>query len=60
MAERPIRDIVEQLEDFIPQDRPRKWAKLSSTIEYRRLHLALLKEILVELRKANEIKEEYR
>ncbi len=47
-------DIVEVLEDFIPSDNPRKWAKLSSTVDSRRLELSLLKEILLELRKLNE------
>ncbi len=47
-------DIVEVLDDFIPNDNPRKWAKLSSTVDSRRLELSLLKEILLELRKLNE------
>ncbi len=49
------RDIIEILEDFIPADDPGRWAKLSSTVESRRLELLLLKEILVELRDMNEI-----
>ncbi len=47
-------DIVEVLDDFIPGDNPRKWAKLSSTVDSRRLELPFLKEILLELRKLNE------
>jgi hypothetical protein len=47
------KDILEVLESYIPCDDPRKWTKLSSTIGYRRLVLALLKEILIELRKLN-------
>jgi hypothetical protein len=47
-------DIVEVLDDFIPMDNPRKWAKLSSTVDSRRLELSLLREILLELRKLNE------
>jgi hypothetical protein len=47
-------DIVEVLDDFIPMDNPRKWAKLSSTVDSRRLELSLLKEILLELRELNE------
>jgi len=47
------KDILEVLEDYIPENNPRKWAKLASTIQYRRLVLKLLKEILVELRKLN-------
>ena len=32
-------------------DEPAKWGKLASTIQWRRLQLLLLREILVELRK---------
>ena len=46
-----MKDILEVLEDYIPDDNPKKWAKLSSTINYRRLVLALLREILKETRK---------
>jgi hypothetical protein len=49
--------IVEELEKFIPSKEPRKWAKLASTINYRRLQLLLLKEILVELREIKAILE---
>jgi hypothetical protein len=48
------KDILEVLEDYIPSNDARKWAKLSSTIGYRRLVLSLLKEILIELRKLNQ------
>lgn len=48
------KDILEVLEGYIPEHDTRKWAKLSSTISYRRLVLTLLKEILIELRKLNE------
>ncbi len=47
------KDIIDLLEDYIPADNRRKWAKLSSTVESRRLELLLLKEILLELRKIN-------
>lgn len=47
-------DIIEVLEAYISQHEPRKWAKLASTVNYRRLVLSLLKEILVELRKLNQ------
>jgi len=47
-------DIVALLEEYIAADNPRKWQKLESNIEYRRLELMLLKEILLELRKLNE------
>jgi hypothetical protein len=48
------KDILDVLESYIPSNDPRKWAKLTSTISYRRLVLSLLKEILVELRKLNQ------
>ena len=44
------KDIVDLLGDYVPADNPNKWAKLSSTVESRRLELLLLKEILLELR----------
>ena len=47
-------DIITLLEEYIPADNPKKWQKLQSTIESRRLELLLLKEILLELRKLNE------
>jgi len=47
------KDILEILETYIPSNDPRRWAKLTSTIGYRRLVLSLLKEILIELRKLN-------
>jgi len=48
-----MKDILNQLESYIPDDDPRKWAKLASQVNYRRLHLALLREILLELRTLN-------
>ena len=48
------KDILDVLESYIPSNDPRKWAKLSSTIGYRRLVLSLLKEILIELRRLNQ------
>ena len=47
------KDVVELLESYIPADDSRKWAKLASTVESRRLELLLLREILVELRELN-------
>ena len=46
-------DIIDLLEEYIPADDHRKWVKLQSTIDSRRLELLLLKEILLELRKLN-------
>lgn len=48
------KDIVDLLEEYIPADNQRKWAKLSSTVDSRRLELLLLREILLELRKIKE------
>lgn len=51
------KDVVEVLESYIQADDPRKWAKLASTVESRRLELMLLKEILLELRELNKSKQ---
>ena len=50
-------DIIDLLENYIPADNPRKWAKLSSTVESRRLELLLLREILLELREMNKARQ---
>jgi len=47
-------DILKVVEKYIPGNDSRKWARLASTISYRRLVLALLREILIELRKLNQ------
>lgn len=47
------KDVLELLEEYIPEKEPRKWAKLLSTVDSRRLELVLLREILLELRKLN-------
>ena len=47
------RDVVELVEPFLSQD-PARWAKLSSDVQWRRLQLLLLREILIELRKLND------
>lgn len=44
------RDIVEIVEEYLSED-PTRWGKLASDIQFRRLQLLLLREILVELRK---------
>ena len=46
------KDIIEVTEEYASDDSLR-WAKLSSDINYRRLEILLLREILVELRKLN-------
>ena len=43
-------DVVELVEGYLSDD-PTKWAKLASSIQWRRLQLLLMREILVELRK---------
>ena len=48
-----VKDIIDLLEDYVPADNPKKWAKLSSTVESRRLELLLLKAILLEMREMN-------
>jgi hypothetical protein len=47
------KDIAELIEEYVPED-PTKWGKLSSKLQWRRLQLMLLREILVELRKLNQ------
>ncbi|UCB43541.1 MAG: hypothetical protein JSV77_02530 [Dehalococcoidales bacterium] len=51
------KDIVDLLESYIPADNPKKWAKLASTVESRRLELLLLREILLELRIMNQARQ---
>lgn len=46
------RDVVELVEGYISDD-PTKWGKLASDVQWRRMQLLLLREILVELRKLN-------
>lgn len=46
------RDVVEFVEEYLSED-PSKWAKLASNIQWRRLQLLLLREILLELRRLN-------
>ena len=47
-------DIVDLLQEYVSADDPLKWSKLSSNLNYRRLQLLLLREILLELRKLNQ------
>ena len=46
------RDVTEMVAEYLSED-PTRWGKLASTIQWRRLQLLLLREILVELRKLN-------
>ncbi|TEU09861.1 MAG: hypothetical protein E3J25_09740 [Anaerolineales bacterium] len=45
-------DVAELVEPYLSDD-PIKWGKLASDVQWRRLQLLLLREILVELRKLN-------
>ncbi len=42
-------DVAELTQEYLSDD-PLKWAKLASDINWRRLQLLLLREILIELR----------
>ncbi len=46
-------DVAELTQEYLSDD-PLKWAKLASNINWRRLQLLLLREILIELRKLNQ------
>ena len=46
------RDVAETVEEYLSDD-PARWGKLASNVQWRRLQLLLLREILVELRKQN-------
>jgi hypothetical protein len=46
-------DVLELLEGYLTED-PAKWAKLASDVQWRRLQLMLLREILIELRKVTQ------
>lgn len=45
-------DVLEMVDGFLSRE-PAKWAKLASDIQWRRLQLLLLREILLELKKLN-------
>ena len=47
------RDIVETVGEYLSED-PARWGRLASDVQWRRLQLLLLREILIELRKLNE------
>jgi hypothetical protein len=49
-------DITEIIGEYLSED-PAKWGKLAGNIQYRRLELLLLREILLELRKFNQTQE---
>jgi hypothetical protein len=45
-------DVADLVERYLSED-PSKWARLASDVQWRRLQLLLLREILLELRKQN-------
>ena len=47
------RDIAELVEEYLSED-PVKWGKLASDVQWRRLQLLLLREILLQLRQLNQ------
>jgi hypothetical protein len=46
-------DVMQLLDGYLT-DEPSRWGKLASDIQWRRLQLTLLREILIELRRLNE------
>jgi hypothetical protein len=44
--------VAEMVDELLSED-PTKWGKLASNVQWRRLQLLLLREILLELRKLN-------
>lgn len=48
------RDVAKLVESYLTDD-PARWGKLASDVQWRRLQLLLLREILIELRKLNRI-----
>ena len=49
-------DVLKLVEGFLPED-PSRWGKLASDVQYRRLVLLLLREILIELRALHDASE---
>jgi hypothetical protein len=47
-----VQDVAKLVERYLSED-PIEWGKLASDVQYRRLQLLLLREILLELRKSN-------
>jgi len=47
-----VQDVAKLVERYLSED-PIKWGKLASDVQYRRLQLLLLREILLELRRLN-------
>lgn len=45
-----VQDVAELVERYLSED-PTQWGKLASNVQWRRLQLLLLREILLELRR---------
>lgn len=45
-------DVAQMTESYLSND-PTRWAKLASTVHFRRLQVLLLRAILLELRRLN-------
>jgi len=46
------KDVVNLVEPYLSED-PSRWGKLASDVQWRRLQLLLLREVVIELRKLN-------
>ena len=51
------RDIADVVETYLSDD-PADWSRLASDVQWRRMQLLLLREILLELRELNEANRE--
>ncbi len=49
------KSVAEIVEEYLSED-PMRWAKLASEVNWHRLELLLLREILLELKKLNQSK----
>jgi hypothetical protein len=47
-------DVAQLVEPYLSDD-PSQWGKLASNVQWRRLVLLLLREIVLELRKQNQV-----
>ncbi len=53
LGEVKMAEITAVLEEYLSED-PIRWGKLASNVQWRRLQLLTLREILLELRKLNQ------
>jgi hypothetical protein len=52
-SKKMAKSVIEIVEEYLSED-PKRWAKLASEVNWRRLELLLLREILLELKKLNQ------